>query len=98
MHPKVIVLNCKFILDRLCLYEVSDDALDAYIHFNQVSSLFWAMAEGYASEMSAKRMAMENASKNADAICGNLTMQYNRTRQAVITNELVDIIVGASAL
>lgn len=82
----------------MCLYEVSDDALDAYIHFNQVSSLFWAMAEGYASEMSAKRMAMDNASKNSDAICGNLRMQYNRTRQAVITNELVDIIVGASAL
>lgn len=48
--------------------------------------------------MAAKRTAMENATKNAGEMIVKLTMKYNRTRQAVITNELVDIITGASAL
>lgn len=79
-------------------YEHSPETLDAFVQFNRLCALYWSLAEGHASEMSAKRMAMENASKNADAICNRLTIQYNRTRQAVITNELIDIIVGASAL
>lgn len=66
--------------------------------YNRLVCLYWSLSEGYVSELSARRMAMENASKNSDAICSVLTMQYNRTRQAAITNELVDIIVGASAL
>ncbi|KAM9887538.1 hypothetical protein OXX79_013556, partial [Metschnikowia pulcherrima] len=54
--------------------------------------------EGYASEVSARRNAMDNASKNAgDMITAN-SILYNRTRQAVITNELVDIITGAASL
>ena len=44
------------------------------------------------------RNAMDNASKNASDMINRLTMQYNRGRQAAITNELVDIITGASAL
>ena len=44
------------------------------------------------------RNAMDNASKNAGDMIGSLTLQYNRGRQAAITNELVDIITGASAL
>ena len=44
------------------------------------------------------RNAMDNASKNASDMIGSLQMQYNRGRQAAITNELVDIITGASAL
>lgn len=41
---------------------------------------------------------MDNASKNAGDMIGSLQLQYNRGRQAAITNELVDIITGASAL
>ena len=44
------------------------------------------------------RNAMDNASKNAGDMIGSLQLQYNRGRQAAITNELVDIITGASAL
>ena len=89
---------CQSYLANLSKYELAQDAFEAFVEWNRVCALYWAIVEGYASEMSARRMAMENASKNADAICSRLTMQYNRTRQAVITNELVDIIVGASAL
>ena len=83
---------------KLASYEYEDSALEAYSQFLFTSQIFRALIEGHASEMSAKRMAMENASKNSDAIVLNLTMIYNRTRQSVITNELVDIITGASAL
>ena len=83
---------------KLAAYEYEDSVLEAYSQFLFTSQVFRALVEGHASEMSAKRMAMENASKNSDAIVLNLTMIYNRTRQAVITNELVDIITGASAL
>lgn len=79
-------------------YEVQADTWKNYSQFLFSNQLFWALVEGHASEMSAKRTAMENATKNAGEMIENLTMQYNRTRQAVITNELVDIITGASAL
>lgn len=83
---------------KLAAYEFEDSVLEAYTQFLFASQVFKALVEGHAAEMSAKRMAMENASKNSDAIVLNLTMLYNRTRQSVITNELVDIITGASAL
>lgn len=83
---------------KLAAYEFEDSVLEAYSQFLFASQVFRGLVEGHAAEMSAKRMAMENASKNSDAIVLNLTMQYNRTRQSVITNELVDIITGASAL
>lgn len=86
------------LMPNLAQYEYDSDILEAYAQFLLASQIFAGLVEGHASEMSAKRMAMENASKNSDEIVLALTMQYNRTRQAVITNELVDIITGASAL
>jgi F-type H+-transporting ATPase subunit gamma len=79
-------------------YEVTDEAWRHYTQFLFSNQLYWGLIEGHASEMAAKRTAMENATKNAGEVISSLTMQYNRTRQAVITNELVDIITGASAL
>ena len=66
--------------------------------FSLANNLLTAMAEGYASEVSARRNAMDNASKNAGDMINSYSILYNRTRQAVITNELVDIITGASSL
>ena len=83
--------------EKLAAYEYDKETLDDLVSYLQVSRLYWALVEGHAAEMSSKRAAMENATKNSDAIVVDLTMKYNRTRQAVITNELVDIIVGASA-
>jgi F-type H+-transporting ATPase subunit gamma len=83
---------------KFAQYEVEDDVLDNLYEFSVANSVFWALSEGYASEMAAKRMAMENATKNAGEMIDRLTMTYNRGRQAVITNELIEIIVGASAL
>ncbi|KAI8617728.1 ATPase, F1 complex, gamma subunit domain-containing protein [Chytriomyces sp. MP71] len=85
---------------KLSAYEIEDEAdiLKNFEEFTLANSLYWAIAEGYASEMAAKRTAMENATKNAGEMITKLTLTYNRSRQAAITNELIDIITGASSL
>ncbi|ORY53830.1 ATP synthase F1, gamma subunit [Rhizoclosmatium globosum] len=83
---------------KLSAYEVDDHILKSFEEFTLANSLYWAIAEGYASEMAAKRTAMENATKNAGEMITKLTLTYNRSRQAAITNELIDIITGASSL
>lgn len=60
--------------------------------------LYRAMAESYASECVARMMAMDNATRNADEMINKLTLYYNRSRQAAITTELIEIISGAEAL
>jgi len=79
-------------------YENEDDVTKDLAEFSLANAIFAALTEGYACEQSARRNAMDNASKNASDMIDRLTMQYNRGRQAAITNELVDIITGASAL
>ncbi|KAI9298200.1 ATP synthase F1, gamma subunit [Neoconidiobolus thromboides FSU 785] len=80
-------------------YELEEDeVLQNFQEFLFANSVYWGLIEGYASEMAARRTSMENASKNANDVINKLTLAYNRGRQAVITNELIDIITGASAL
>jgi F-type H+-transporting ATPase subunit gamma len=57
-----------------------------------------ALLESVASEHGARMSAMENATSNASDMIGRLTLTYNRTRQAVITKELMEIVSGAEAL
>ena len=57
-----------------------------------------ALLENAASEQGARMAAMDNATRNAGDMIDKLTIQYNRSRQAVITNELIEIISGAEAL
>jgi len=79
-------------------YENEDDATKDLVEFSLANAIYAALVEGHACEQSARRNAMDSASKNASDMISRLTMQYNRGRQAAITNELVDIITGASAL
>ncbi|KAJ8091243.1 atp3 gamma subunit of the F1 sector of mitochondrial F1F0 ATP synthase [Marasmius tenuissimus] len=79
-------------------YEMEDDFTKDLAEFSLANAIYAALVEGHACEQSARRNAMDNASKNASDMIDSLTMQYNRGRQAAITNELVDIITGASAL
>ncbi|KAL1574323.1 ATP synthase F1, gamma subunit [Candida albicans P76067] len=83
----------------LSKYELENEEITSDVaQFSLANNLLTAMAEGYASEVSARRSAMDNASKNAGDMINSYSILYNRTRQAVITNELVDIITGASSL
>ncbi|MCS5638252.1 MAG: ATP synthase F1 subunit gamma [Myxococcota bacterium] len=60
--------------------------------------IFRALLENQAGEHAARMTAMENATKNTEELIENLTLAYNRARQAAITSELVEIITGAQAL
>lgn len=84
----------------LCKYEINEDLNVNRDLFEYAlnSKILSAMGKGYAAEISARRNAMDNASKNAGDMINKYSILYNRTRQAVITNELVDIITGASSL
>jgi len=79
-------------------YEMEDDVTKDLAEFSLANAIYAALAESHACEMSARRNAMDNASKNAGDRIQSLQLQYNRGRQANITSELVDIITGASAL
>ena len=57
-----------------------------------------AVAENIACEMSARMIAMKNASDNAANLIGELELQYNKARQAAITQELTEIVSGAAAV
>jgi ATP synthase F1 gamma subunit len=70
-------------------YENDDHILKNLEEFTLANTLYWTISEGYASEMAAKRSAMENATKSAGEMIQKLTLTYNRSRQASITNELV---------
>ena len=60
--------------------------------------IFRALLENAASEMGAKMSAMDSATRNAGDMIDRLTLNYNRTRQAQITKELIEIISGAEAV
>ncbi|GLQ23137.1 ATP synthase gamma chain [Algimonas ampicilliniresistens] len=62
------------------------------------TQIFSALLENQAGEMGSKMAAMDNATRNAGEMIDNLTMTFNRTRQAKITSELIEIISGAEAL
>lgn len=78
-------------------FEIDDEILGNLREYALANSLFWALAEGHACEQSARRNAMDNASKNAGDMINRFQILFNRTRQAVITGELVEIITGAAA-
>jgi F-type H+-transporting ATPase subunit gamma len=65
---------------------------------NIAVQIFRGLLENGASEQGARMSAMDNATRNAGEMIDKLTIQYNRSRQAAITNELIEIISGAEAL
>jgi F-type H+-transporting ATPase subunit gamma len=85
--------------DVLFDYEPSEEAILADLLPRGVATaIFSALLENGASEQGARMSAMDNATRNAGDMIDDLTIVYNRSRQAVITNELIEIISGAEAL
>jgi F-type H+-transporting ATPase subunit gamma len=81
------------------LYEPSKAGLlDALLPLFVESQLYRGLLESMASELGARMTAMESATNNAKEMIANLTLQYNRARQAAITKELMEIVSGAEAL
>jgi F-type H+-transporting ATPase subunit gamma len=85
--------------DAAVEYEPDEEEILAELLPRNVAvQVFRAMLENAASEQGSRMTAMDNATRNAGDMIQRLTIQYNRTRQAAITTELVEIISGAEAL
>jgi F-type H+-transporting ATPase subunit gamma len=83
------------------VYEYEPDEgeiLTELLPLNITVQIFKALLENAASEQGARMSAMDNATRNAGDMINRLTMKYNRSRQAMITKELIEIISGAEAL
>jgi ATP synthase, F1 gamma subunit len=88
-------------LDKITLmnYEPEpEEALDAIIPKYINSLVFGGLVESHASENGARMQAMDSATSNAEEMISDLSLKYNRARQASITQELTEIIAGASAI
>jgi F-type H+-transporting ATPase subunit gamma len=80
-------------------YEPSEEGVLAELLPRYAETLIYnALLEGKASEHAAQMNAMENATENANEIIGKLTLEFNRARQAAITQEIAEIVGGAAAL
>jgi len=87
--------------DGQASYEYEPDELDILTELlprNIAVQVFRALLENAASEQGARMTAMDNATRNAGDMIRKQTLKYNRTRQAMITKELIEIISGAEAL
>lgn len=88
-------------MDRITLmnYEpAAEEALDAIVPKYINSLIFGGLVEAHASENGARMQAMDSATSNAEEMISDLSLRYNRARQASITQELTEIIAGASAI
>ncbi|UMM31179.1 hypothetical protein L5515_012764 [Caenorhabditis briggsae] len=85
--------------EALTTYDsVDDDVLQSYSEYSLAQLIYYAMKESATSEQSSRMTAMDGASKNAGEMIDKLTLAFNRTRQAVITRELIEIISGAACV
>ena len=81
------------------IYEPDEETiLEDLLPRNVSVQVYRALLENAASEHGARMAAMDNATRNAGDMIARLTLQYNRTRQAMITKELIEIISGAEAV
>ena len=86
-------------IDNYFEYEPDEEeVLSKILPKNFIVQIYKAILESRASEQGARMTAMDNATRNAGDMIDNLSLKYNRQRQAIITKELIEIISGAEAL
>ena len=73
--------------------EVLNHVIPGYV----AGYIYGALVDSYSSEQNARMTAMDSANKNAEKLLGELTMEYNRVRQAAITQEITEVAAGAKA-
>lgn len=88
--------STKYQRDTITEYEPDPEELFHVLVPQFITGMVYgAVTESWASELAARRTAMDAASKNAQEMVGNLSLQYNRARQAAITQEITEIVAGA---
>jgi len=87
------------VINREYLYEpAASEIVDTIVPRFNALQVYQSILEAVASEHSARMVAMQNASKNADELVESLTLEYNKARQTMITSEILDIVGGVEAL
>jgi F-type H+-transporting ATPase subunit gamma len=76
----------------------AEDVLRNIVPYNVAIQIYQAALESIAGEQGSRMISMDSATRNADELLSNLTIKYNRTRQYNITQELVEVVSGASAV
>jgi F-type H+-transporting ATPase subunit gamma len=95
--PLVFDGDEKQIVDRL--YEPNKEDIVKSLIPRHLNIQMWKyLLESFASEQAARMLAMENATENAQEMIKDLTLQFNKARQAAITTEMLEIVSGAEAL
>ena len=84
--------------DWYLIYPSPHKVLESLVYNYITGYIYGVLVEGSASEENARMMAMQAATDNAKEMLGELSMQYNRARQAAITQEITEVIAGAKAL
>ncbi len=94
--------NSRVVLDKAeAIYEYEpseEEILGQLLKRNIATQIFRGLLENAAGEQGARMTAMDSATRNAGDMINRLTINYNRTRQAAITKELIEIISGAEAV
>lgn len=99
-HIPIIPLDIEVDRSNVSLtnYEPSPEAVFDFLIPRYIAGvLFGAIVDSFAAEQAARRTAMENATDNANEMISNLSLVYNRARQAAITQEITEIVSGANA-
>jgi len=85
--------------ESMTVYDsVDEDVLKSFQEFQLANTMYYTIKENYTSEQGQRMVSMDGATKNAGDIIERMELSYNRTRQAVITTELTEIISGMAAL
>jgi len=93
------MLTSESAIEALSHYEdVDDESVQNYSEFTLANNMYYCMIESACSEQSSRMTSMQNATNNAEDMIDSLRLQFNRSRQAVITTELIEIISGSAAL
>ena len=92
-----IVIPADIIQEEIQMFPSPEAVLENVVPNYITGFVFGALVESFCSEQNARMMAMQSASDNANAILNDLTIEYNRVRQAAITQEITEVISGAKA-
>ena len=92
-----IVIPANIIQEEIQMVPSPSAVMDHVVPNYVTGFIFGALVESFCSEQNARMMAMQSASDNANAILNDLSIEYNRVRQAAITQEITEVISGAKA-
>lgn len=97
-HFNPVAIPAGMMLEEVTLFPSADEVLNNMVPNFLTGVIYGSLVESYASENNARMTAMQSSTDNAQKMLKELSIQYNRARQAAITQEITEVISGANAL